>query len=1422
MKDPRWTAISESNFAWEKEALDWLRDRLPERDPWHVWSNFEFIDDEGKVNEVDALVLSPVGIFLVEIKSRPGMLTGDAHTWTWRTDGRDYAYDNPLILANRKAKRLATLLRRQSSVIKAKSRVPFIEPLIFLSAINANTFKLSGNGRSGVFLKGRPDTTNDDGIIARLEGTGNYPPSGPLLSHELGRVVCRAVVEAGVRPSNKHRRIGDYQLGALIQEGENYQDWAGEHVSAGVRRRVRIYGYALASTVDARQSLVRQATREFQILEGVDHPGILKVRDFKESELGPALLFDYNPQGRRLDFLLREQGNQLNADQRLSILRQLAETLKYAHQKKLFHRALSPQSVLLQNQDGNQLKLAIMNWQLAARGGHGEQSNLTTYGTPSGTLVRTVGTQHVEDYLEDPAKVFLAPEALWDGAPAGPHLDVFSLGAIAWQVFTGEPPATSASELQQKLKAGNGLRISDVLDGTGKALQDLIQFSTCPDVSARLGSMADFLEYLELVEDELTAPAELATVDPASAKSGDLIDGGFTVVRRLGRGSSSDVLLVARTGGDEEMVLKVALDASHNTRLTGEGEALRKLRHANIVEWRETLSVAGRTALLMSSAGKDTLAYHLRNNRPSLDLVRRFGEELLQTVVYLENEGIYHRDIKPDNIGLCPSSHSGRLQLVLFDFSLSRASVDNIQAGTRPYLDPFLSLRKPPRWDIYAERFAVAMTLYEMVTGTLPIWGDGISDPAVIEVEVTLDITLFDPNLREASTAFFGKALRRDFRERFDNAEDMLRDWRKIFDQVETQAPADSFEAIARRATRDTAIAELGYSVEAQNVLDRMGIHNVRELLAVDRVRFRYLKSVGDKVRKEIRGTAKRLAQIRPDLVAGAPTVLDADAVKSGIRSLDELANHLFPKRAAADERPDDDALAIYLGLETADANTENAPSPTLWPTLGDAAQAAEITRPALTNALVAARARWIKSSTIAEIREELAATLTASGGAMSVPEAATSLLASHGSIEQDDVIRLRLSAAVLRAVIETEADLAEPRYQVFPGGVKNAAPLIGASVDHADYALRLGAAADNVIATDEETSGGESLPTPQQVIDKLEAVDRPHTVPALSSQRLVKLAASCSQRAAVSSRLELYPLGMAAQRAIRIAMGSLIGPRVLTETQVRERIQGRYPDAETLPGRPTLDALLSAAGSDLVWRKDGEEGPGYYAAHKGFGPSAGATTFLHRQGTVLDEQLTEEVIAARQFDEKLSHAIKMGGFLVLTVTPRLARRAEAALRQTLGQTSAGTDFLPISLDSLILGSLKEEALQRKVDWSKIIEADAAGPGTRDWTNLIRLASFAKARIKTKLNAQGKSLLLLDPGLLARLDLMDLLGDLQALAGHASGIPSVWLLAPMEGQGLPKLDGIPIPVITQAQWAKIPTVWLSTAAHTTEQQGKLS
>jgi serine/threonine protein kinase len=109
--------------------------------------------------------------------------------------------------------------------------------------------------------------------------------------------------------------------------------------------------------------------------------------------------------------------------------------------------------------------------------------------------------------------------------------------------------------------------------------------------------------------------------------------------------------------------------------------------------------------------------------------LQRFGEELIQAVDYLDQQGVAHRDIKPDNIGMSQAGTRGKLQLVLFDFSLTRTSAENISAGTHPYLDPFLSLRKPARWDLQAERFALAVTLHEMVTGVPPRWGDGKTQP---------------------------------------------------------------------------------------------------------------------------------------------------------------------------------------------------------------------------------------------------------------------------------------------------------------------------------------------------------------------------------------------------------------------------------------------------------------------------------------------------------------------------------------------------------------------------------------------------------------------------------------------------------------------------------------------------------------------
>lgn len=1368
----RWSAISESQFPWEREALEFLREHLPDQDPWYAWTNLEFIDDEGKVNEVDALVLSPQGLFLIEIKSRPGQLDGDAHTWTWTTDGRRRSDDNPLILANRKAKRLASLLKRQNAVARARLRVPYIEPLIFLSATDLSW---RVDPASALRTFGRYPSAHGGIIDVLTTGLPSMAPRAPVDAAQ-ARMVCRAVAESGIRPSLRDRRIGDYELKRIIAEGDGWQDWEGRHISLGMPRRIRLHPYAASAGEDARRSIGRLAAREFQILEGVDHPGILKVREYKDTDRGPALIFDHDPKAIRLDFLMREHLDRMGVDLRLNIVRQLAETLKHAHAKRLYHRALSPQSILVREVEQTYPRLQIMNWRTAARGA-------ATFGTAHATA----GTMHLEDYVEDPAKVYIAPEALYGGLESGPHHDVFSLGAIAYHLFSGQPPATSPLNLATRLRADGGLRVSDVVDGAMQSLVDLIRLATHPDVSSRIASMDEFLDCLEDVERDLLQGTPEATVDPAVAKPGDRLDGGFTVVRRLGRGASADALLVRADDGEEELVLKVALDPTNNDRLQAEGAALGKLRHPNIVTMRRTLTVAGRAAILMENAGTQTLAQHLRSAEGlSLDLKRRFGEELLSAVDHLEQEGIAHRDIKPNNIGITEGRE--RKRLVLFDFSLARTPPDNIRAGTRPYLDPFLPLRRPPRWDLSAERFAAAVTLYEMMTGVLPTWGDGESDPALIDDEAMIESGRFDPHLREGLTAFFEKALRREARERFDNAEDMLRAWRRLFDEaLVNRVEEDSFDAVARRATAQTPIADLGYGVEAQDVLDRMGVHTVRDLLAVHRRTIRYLPGVGDRIRKEIRLKAKRLAQLRRDLVPGGMSLTDPGmTAEAGVSSIDRLAELLIPRRPLGDETAEDRALAVFLGLETADL-------PPAWPTVGQVGGRCGIDRTTVVAALAKGRERWHKQPALTALRDDLRALLAAQGGVMTARELAVQVLAMRGSALKEEDERLRLASAVLRAAADVEGTLTEPRFLVFED---DEVPLVAETLDLAIHAQALGRAADALAEQD-------PLASPQRVHEELDMLGWPETYPPATPNRIRALAVAASRRAALSSKGEIYPRGMPADRTMRLAAGSLLGPHMLTEAQLRERVQGRYAEAAPLPPRPALDALLADAGTGRVWRADGEDGPGYYYADYAIlGASTGFSS-LHRlmtQGPTVE--MTPEVAAAQSLEEKMAYALRTGGFLALTVEPRRYLDAERAL----------LDRFPlqrVSVDRLLLETLRGEASARKVDWSLVLRADAADRQSRDWTNLQRLIGFAVPKVERSLREAKTPLLLVDAGLFARYDLMDRLQALREASGTAGGPPGLWLLLPSPDGGLPTIAGKAVPVIGGNQWARITTAWIA-------------
>ena len=149
---------------------------------------------------------------------------------------------------------------------------------------------------------------------------------------------------------------------------------------------------------------------------------------------------------------------------------------------------------------------------------------------------------------------------------------------------------------------------------------------------------------------------------------------------------------------------------------------------------------------------------------PTLDLLGRYGENLLSAVATLEHHGVVHRDIKPDNIGI-HSLNKQQNQLILYDFSLTSAPLDNLRIGTPGYTDPFLPNRKSGKWDLAAERYSAGVTLYEMTLGEnqLPQWGEGdVANPDATKDELVIDEEKFKPSVREGLVSFFRKSLHRD------------------------------------------------------------------------------------------------------------------------------------------------------------------------------------------------------------------------------------------------------------------------------------------------------------------------------------------------------------------------------------------------------------------------------------------------------------------------------------------------------------------------------------------------------------------------------------------------------------------------------------------------------------------------------------
>ncbi|MGY1979952.1 BREX system serine/threonine kinase PglW [Nocardia gipuzkoensis] len=1390
MQDGRWTEVSPSQFDHEKEGLDIVKALLPEAPPFRAWSNFEFRDNKGRWHEVDLLVLARDTLYLIELKYYSGVLRGNDHVWS-RSGHR--SEDSPLLLARRKAQYFASLLKdRLAERVGRVPRgtIPFVQELVFLHHPDF-VCELPASSAINLYgLDGHESRSHLRGISERLLAPASRDDR--VVSEEKSLLVADLMKVIGLAP-RRQRELGSWIIDEEpLGDGDGWQDWpAFHHVDTQRSARIRFYLPKPGSSPAEEHARVRAVEGEYRLLARLKHDGLqVPVDVVKDRELGIGLVFLQPKDVVRLDLWLADNTGTLTLEDQLELLGQLAEVVLYAHRHRVVHRTLNPRAITLRVR-GRKRSLQVMDWDSA---GVLPANSETGASSLSGGLLGLDANA-----LSEQARLFAAPEGKSTTDPV--RMDVFGIGALAFYLLSGgAAPATERGELMDRLRRDRGLDLAAEMPEVPSALRQLVLDATHPSPADRIATVTDFLDRLEDTRRRLIgSPGE---TDPLEAAPGSVLgDGRFEYRRRLGAGSTAvGILVVDNKAGGAQRVLKVAHNDESAARLRAEAQVLGKLNELNdprIAQLYMEEIVGGRTALLLQWAGRTTLAEELagKDGGLSIDLLERWGSDLLKALVALERAGVTHRDIKPANLGVFSSSQRADTHLMMFDFSMAGVDPRNIEAGTPPYLDPFLGLAGTRRtYDTAAERYGAAVVLFEMATGSVPQYGpDPQANPATVDDDVTLAPEMFEAAVAESLSRFFASALARDAAARPDTAEDMLRAWRAVFTELDAAPVPTDTTGAAATATVLTALSHAGLSPRAVSALAAISVTTVGELLALDSTRLNRLvakeaKNTRVEIRDRYREWAKSLGRQTPTATGQNMLSLD-DAVQLLLSALGEQQT---TRRTAGE---------LLLGKKGG---------------LGAFASGPELGRvlkkkdPRGNQLIKELQARWAENPATRELLDgviELAQqVLRDSGGVVAIPTLTAEI---RGRMPQP-------------AQTSAEATTALPAERAAAGLLRAAFDRL-TEHEHADGAKRLTrrrhdgrlalVADDEVLMAAAEAAGKRAdelvfgsttvvVPSATAARELREAFGRAYRnaagpdvqVPFPADQKLIRLAAATSRSAKVSGRSELHTAHLDPTEVLRWALAGLSQSESLTPNEVRARAAARFPDLDRLPGRPMLDGMIGGAGLGLTWQD------GVYRYQDAVPPSE---TSLHTRGATRGGAAPEEgpganvdrVPSARH--ALLRQSVRENGFVAIGVPIPADRAGEhVCVARTL---AASFDGAIIDVTGQIVAAMRELAEARGVPWDLVRGADAAAAGSRDAQGLRAVLDQVMPPLVARLEAAVFSgehtgdgpVILTELSPLARYGYMDLLARLSDLS--APRRRPVWAVLPqIRGQRGALVDGKPI------------------------------
>jgi serine/threonine-protein kinase len=281
------------------------------------------------------------------------------------------------------------------------------------------------------------------------------------------------------------------------------------------------------------------------------------------------------------------------------------------------------------------------------------------------------------------------------------------------------------------------------------------------------------------------APAHL---DISKLNPGDVIDGRYKYIEKIGKGAFGTVLLMQDEVVDEQLILKflnpnVSSDEEMMKRFVHELRYSRKITHRNVIRIYDFLHLEGAYAISMEYFPSHTLSGEIPNNQPmDVRKVLKFSRDIATGMTVAHQAGVIHRDLKPANVLV---NDEGLLKIVDFGVAAAAASGDTqltktgYVIGSPKYMAPEQILGK--KVDETADIYSVGVIMYEMATGVPPYSrGDHMSVMYQHVQGKAKQCQEINPDISDEFAAIIAKAMSVDKTKRYQSMEELTEALDKI------------------------------------------------------------------------------------------------------------------------------------------------------------------------------------------------------------------------------------------------------------------------------------------------------------------------------------------------------------------------------------------------------------------------------------------------------------------------------------------------------------------------------------------------------------------------------------------------------------------------------------------------------------------